>query len=396
MRERFFRRNRRLARQNRPALAAKPFAHGPLDPTHHHHRRGVRPGAAARLRRRAAEAAALGGLPAGRHRDRPGHARFRGRREDRRRAGRDRRHAADVRCRPALFGGRPDVGAQDRAARRHRADRGGHRNGRRRGAVVGLGPAGGAWCSGSRCRWPARWCCSRRSSARACSTLRTAASRSAGWWWKTWRWCWCWCCCRRWPGCSAPAQASPPQELWTTLAVTMLKVAGVRRADAGGRAARVPVAAVAGHTHRLARAVHAVRGGRCGQHRVGLGAAVRRVVRARCVLRRHGAARIAVQPPRGARHRCRCAMRSRCCSSSRWACCSTPGAGRRTAARADGAGHHRGGQVDRRRAAGAADALPAEHRAHGVGQPGADRRVLVHPRRRSAPPWACCPTKDAA
>jgi CPA2 family monovalent cation:H+ antiporter-2 len=43
--------------------------------------------------------------------------------------------------------------------------------------------------------------------ARGTSNPPTAASRWAGWWWKTWRWCWCWCCCRRWRRCWAPSPA---------------------------------------------------------------------------------------------------------------------------------------------------------------------------------------------
>ena len=57
---------------------------------------------------------------------------------------------------------------------------------------------------------------------------------------------------------------------------------------------------------------------------------------------------------------------------------------------------HRGRQVARRGAAGAAVPLPAEHRADGVGEPGADRRVLVHPGRRWACRWACCRPKARA
>ena len=124
-------------------------------------------------------------------------------------AGRDRRDAADVRRRPALLARRPAGGAQDRAARRGGADGGGDAAGRRAGHLVGLEPGRARWCSAWRCRWPARWCCCARSRAWACSIRSTAASRSAGWWSRTWRWCWCWCCCRRWPACWAARRAAP-------------------------------------------------------------------------------------------------------------------------------------------------------------------------------------------
>jgi hypothetical protein len=74
----------------------------------------LRAGAGAGLSGRAPAHAAAGGLSAGRHADRPGHAGLRRRRRARRPAGRDRRDAADVRRRPALLAGRPAGGAQDR------------------------------------------------------------------------------------------------------------------------------------------------------------------------------------------------------------------------------------------------------------------------------------------
>ena len=217
-------------------------------------------------------------------------------------AGRDRRDAADVRRRPALLAGRPAVGAQDRVARRHRADRGGHRAGRAALALWwGWDLPGGAGVRPGAVGGQHGGAAARRSRARACSTARTAASPSAGWWSRTWRWCWCWCCCRRWPALlGGRRRGRARRTLWhdarpyaaarSARFVALMLVVGP---------ARVPVAAVAGHAHRLARAVHAVRGGGGREHRVRLGAAVRRVVRARRILRRHGAARIGVQPPRG-------------------------------------------------------------------------------------------------
>ena len=65
------------------------------------------------------------------------------------------------------------------------------------------------------------------------------------------------------------------------------------------------------------------RAGDRARHRLRLGRAVRRVVRARRVLRRHGAERVRAQPPRGRRGAAAAATPSRCCSSSRSACCST-------------------------------------------------------------------------
>ena len=52
---------------------------------------------------------------------------------------------------------------------------------------------------------------------------------------------------------------------------------------------------------------------------------------------------------------------------------------------AGGGGRHHVRQIDRRVRAGAGAALSAQHGADRLGQPGADRRILVHPRRR----WAC-------
>ncbi len=53
---------------------------------------------------------------------------------------------------------------------------------------------------------------------------------------------------------------------------------------------------------------------------------------------------------------------------------------RRTAAAgAGGGGHHRRGQVAGGGHPGDGFPLPVEHGADGVGQPGADRRVLFHP-----------------
>jgi CPA2 family monovalent cation:H+ antiporter-2 len=61
---------------------------------------------------------------------------------------------------------------------------------------------------------------------RGSSIPSTAASRSAGWWSKTWSRCWCWCCCRRWPGRWAACRRRPwrRRSLWLALGKTLLSV----------------------------------------------------------------------------------------------------------------------------------------------------------------------------
>ena len=158
----------------------------------------------------------------------------------------------------------------------------------------------------------------------ACSSRSTAASPSAGWSSRTWRWCWCWCCCRRWRGWLGgtrrrAAAAEPVADARAARCcrsrrfVALMLVVGRRVfpwllwqvARTGSRELFTLCVVAAARRHRLR-----------------LGRAVRRVVRARRVLRRHGAARVRAQPPRGRGDRCRCATPSRCCSSSRSACCS--------------------------------------------------------------------------
>ncbi len=108
------------------------------DCAHRHHRHGAGHGLRGRIPGAPAAPAAPCRLPAGRRRRRPVHARFRRRRGPRGSAGRNRRHPADVRCRPPFLDPRPDGGAQDRYPRRHRADRGWHRAGLRDRHRVGL------------------------------------------------------------------------------------------------------------------------------------------------------------------------------------------------------------------------------------------------------------------
>ena len=155
-------------------------------PSDHHDRRGPRARADPGIRRRPPAVAGAGRLPGRRHRHRPGNAGLRRRRRPRRPARRDRRHAADVRRRAALLVRRPAGGAQNRAPRRPRPDRRRDRARRPGRAALGLEPGRRASSSAWRCRSPARWCCCERWRAAACSTPSTAASRSAGWWSRTW------------------------------------------------------------------------------------------------------------------------------------------------------------------------------------------------------------------
>ena len=92
-------------------------------PAHRHHRRGALPRLRFRRHRAAPPCIAAGRLSAGRRGAGALHARLRRRPIAGERAGRDRRHPADVRRRPALLAERPVVGAADRGAGRHRADR---------------------------------------------------------------------------------------------------------------------------------------------------------------------------------------------------------------------------------------------------------------------------------
>ena len=74
-----------------------------------------------------------------------------------------------------------------RAARRDRADRGRH-GARHRASrmLLGLELGAGAGVRPGAVGAPARSCCCARWRAAACSTRSTAASRSAGWWSRTW------------------------------------------------------------------------------------------------------------------------------------------------------------------------------------------------------------------
>ena len=108
------------------------------------------------------------------------------------------------------------------------------------------------------------------------------------------------------------------------LAITLGKFAAFLVPDVGGRAPRHSVAPALRGAHRLARAVPP-RGARDrARRRLRRRDAVRRVVRARRVLRRHDPERVRRSASAPRRRRCRCATPSRCCSSSRSGCCSIP------------------------------------------------------------------------
>ena len=178
-----------------------------------------------------------------------------------------------------------------------------------------------------------------------------------------------------------------------TLAVTLGQGRGLRRADAGRRPAPLPVAPVAGRAHRLARAVHAVRGRGGGRHRVRLGGAVRRLVRARRVLRRHGDARVAssATAPRSESLPLRDAFSVLFFVSV--GMLFDPRMLVREPLRVLGGARRSSWSASRSRrfALVLAAALPAQHRAHRRGEPRADRRVLVHPRGPRRVAAACCP-----
>ena len=296
-------------------------------------------------------------------------------------AGRDRRDAADVRRRPAFLDQGPDGGAQDRAARRDPADRRGHRDGRRAWRTGGAGASAPAWCSAWRCR-----CASTVVLLRALEDrgiLDSLNGRIAVGWLVV-------------------------EDLVTVLVLVLLPAlsgslggdggdsdaaavadAGhhprpgrrLRRLHADRRPQAVPVAAVARGEDRLARDVHAVRHRRGGRHRLRLVGDFRRVVRARRLLRRHGAARVGAEPPR--RRRIAAAARRVLGAVLRLGrhAVRPDGAGAKPAAGAGGGRRHHLRQIAGRVRAGAAAALSAQHGADGVGQPGADRRILVHPGR---------------
>ncbi len=263
-------------------------------------RRGARSRLRLRIHRRAAEAAAAGRIPAGGRRGRALHAGVRGGRGPGEPARRDRRDPPHVRRGASLFRGRPARGTKDRPARRGGPDRrgdGARRSGRALlGLVVGRGPGVRALPLGREHRRPparARGTGARRFRQR--QDRRRLADR-------------------RGPG-DGPDAGPPPGAR-----------ASARRAAAGGRrghrrddradagqgggvrrrhALRRPPRGSedpgTGGPHGVARALHAGRAGRRARHRGRRRLALRRVVRARRVLRRGRDQRIGPEPSRGGR-----------------------------------------------------------------------------------------------
>ena len=153
----------------------------------------------------------------------PAHAGLCRRRRAGRTAGRDWRHPPDVRRRAAVPLRRAAGRARRRRARRDRAKRRRDAAGRGRRARPSAGRGPPPSSSGSRCRWPARWCSSACSPTTATCTRPPATSPSAGSSSRTCSPSSCWCCCRR---CLAPRRRRGPT-LALSLGLTALKVAGL-------------------------------------------------------------------------------------------------------------------------------------------------------------------------
>ena len=150
-------------------------------PAHRHHRRGALPRLRLRRDRPAPPHLAAGRLPAGRRR-----ARARTRRASSP-TSRWRSELAEIGVILLMFGvglhfSLKDllVGAADRRARRHRADRRGDAARHRAGAIRSAGRSAPASSSASRCPSPAPSCCCARCRSGASSTPSAGASPSAG------------------------------------------------------------------------------------------------------------------------------------------------------------------------------------------------------------------------
>ena len=152
----------------------------------------------------------------------------------------------------------------------------------------------------------------------------------------------------------------------------------VRRDHAGRRPPRDPLGAALRRPHRLARAVPPRGAGDRARRRLRRGEAVRRLLRARRLLRRHDPERVRAEPAGRLRdaaaarrlrgpvlHLGRHAVRP--CHSVAG---SSAGAGDRR--------HHRARQVGGGARHHAGVPPSAQDRADDLGEPGADRRVLVH------------------
>ena len=98
------------------------------------------------------------------------------------------------------------------------------------------------WAWGWRCCWAGAWCAGlvfglalsvastvvlvRALQERRLMERSAGASRSAGWWSRTWRWCSPWCCCPRWRGATHGGPGGGAGEpRWSRSGVTLGKVA---------------------------------------------------------------------------------------------------------------------------------------------------------------------------
>ena len=274
---------------------------------------------------------AAGRLSARRRRRRALHAGLRRRSEPRRRAGRDRRHPADVRRRPAFLAARiccrsrrspcpaPSCRSPSRrcsASALALAARLDHRRraGLRPGAVgrqhrrAAARPAGTRIVETERGRIAVGWLIVEDLAMVLALVLLPALRRRAE---------------RRAARRPTPLSEQFDLGLWRRARHHPGQGRRLRRLHAGRRAARHPVGPALRRPYRLARAVPAGRARHGARRRLRRGGAVRRLLRARRLLRRHdpGESRRSASAPR--RKRCRCATPSRCCSSSPSACCST-------------------------------------------------------------------------
>ena len=192
------------------------------------------------------------------------------------------------------------------------------------------------------------------------------------------------------------AGAPDPQSLWRILGATALQVGGfVALMLVIGRRVFPKILWIVARTGTR-ELFTAVRDRRGGQHRVRGVQVVRGVVRARRLLCRHGHARVGIQPSRGRRilAAARC-VRGAVLRLGRHAV-RPESAGRASAASARGGRHHHHRQIDRGGHPGAGLSLSAQYRAHGLGQSGANRRVLVHPRGPGREPGAAAGCKGKA
>ena len=99
-------------------------------------------------------------------------------------------------------------------------------DGRRAGAPVGLEPRRGPGVRAGAVGGQHRGAAAGAGGHAACSTPSTAASRSAGWWSRTWSPCWCWCCCRPLSGSLGGTRRRRRRRiLWIALAITLGQVA---------------------------------------------------------------------------------------------------------------------------------------------------------------------------